>query len=335
MVAGMVCCRSGASRAAPTVDPRRSLRRVRSRAGGRVRRWPVAISIASGRPSTARQMATTSSRLRSRLKLGSIRRASCSKSATASELARRVGVVADRQRVHVHHELAGDPQQRPAGRQHLDAGRPLQDPADDRGGVDDVLEVVQDDQQRASVQRLLERLLGGVAGGDLHPEPAGHDLGDQARLAGLRQVHEADLAGGGVGVPVRHLLCQPGLADPAGPDEGDHLAQLESLQHLGDLLLAARSCPWPATAPASPDPHRPAGRSASYVGIASTSARRRRGRLARVVVELAPPDLLHEVELPQRGSRGHRRRRGPRPAGGERPRRAGRRRAPRPSGRRP
>ena len=183
MVAGIVCCRTGRSRPAAAADPRRPARRCRRSGGDRVRRWPPAISIASGRPSTDRQIASTSSTWSVQLEARVDRGRDLLEQGHRVGEAGRAGPALDGEGVYLVHPFTGDAQARPAGHEHPEAGRPPDHLAHDVRGVDDVLEVVEHDQQGLPAQRLLQHLEDVLVLSGTDAELTHRQLRNQSRVA--------------------------------------------------------------------------------------------------------------------------------------------------------
>ena len=86
--------------------------------------------------------------------------------------------------------LSVEPEGAPAGDQHLDPRGGLQQPVHERCRVEDLLEVVEHEEHGPVAQVLGEGLGRGPVAGLDETERAGHDRGDQARLAHLIESHE-------------------------------------------------------------------------------------------------------------------------------------------------
>ena len=194
----------GADRAPPTSTAKMSSSRSASWAGERIRIRAAASSIASGRPSSRRQMVSTAAAFSSVSRNdGRTSCARCSNSLTASDPAsseggRRGIALGQRQRrnrpaeltLHAEGLAAGGQQdQRRARRQQIfrQAGR----------GLREVLAVIQHQQRRMVGNVLgygLDRVLPGGIG---HAELGGDRLADDARVFDLGQRHPGRPAGKG------------------------------------------------------------------------------------------------------------------------------------------
>ena len=163
-----VCCRSGRSRPPPVRSVRRLSRRARIAFGGRSRTRDAASSMASGRPSRRRQMATTVSAFSSvSSKWLCTARARSTKRRTASEASAsssRSGPASGRELQGWDRELilAGDVERRPAGGENLDIRTVGEEVGDERRRVDDVLEVVEHQEQASRPQIGAQRRLNGA-----------------------------------------------------------------------------------------------------------------------------------------------------------------------------
>jgi hypothetical protein len=110
-----------------------------------------------------------------------------------------------------------------------------------------VLEVVQHDQQAPLGQPGTEQLAGRAAGGQGHGQGLGHRDGQQVGHAvGVVRLHpgqgdDGDPVGEPRGQPLGRGQGEPGLADPARPDQGQQPARLPLDQHghPGQVVLPA------------------------------------------------------------------------------------------------
>ena len=128
-----------------------------------------------------------------------------------------------------------DPQRRPAGDQHDQAGAGFQQPDHGVPGGQHVLEVVQHDEHPAIAQRGPQPAVQRGRVPVVHAQLPGHGIEHETRVAQRRQVGEYD--------PVRvvarhlpgHLDGQPGLADAAraGEDQQLRVAALQQPDHGG------------------------------------------------------------------------------------------------------
>ena len=142
------------------------------------------------------------------------------------------------ERLHGVLRLAAHAQRRAAGGQDGQVGHGLDDRGDVRRGVEEVLDVVQHEQQVLAAQPVDDVVgdgLRGVAGG-------GHGVGDGwEQLARFEERRELDQAYA-VGVAVAdHRRCgqgEAGLADPAGPAEGDQAAGAQQVGDAPDVVVA-------------------------------------------------------------------------------------------------
>ena len=236
----------------------------------------AASSIASGRPSSRRQISATAAALPSvRAKSGRTARARSTNSATAGEAASSAsgsagGVGGQRQRRHRVLPLGPQPQHRPAGRQ--DRHAPGSGPAARRGRG----------RRSTTCSRLsrisshavvAERARPGPPAASpsrarsaptARPTPASTSSGSVTAASGTNAVPRTEA----VTQPLAHRHRQPGLADPARPGQRHqpHVRALDQPGHLVDGLLppdqrrrAHRQRARPARAAAAPRP-RPAAR---------------------------------------------------------------------------
>ncbi len=106
-------------------------------------------------------------------------------------------------------------------------------------GAGHLLEGVQHEQDPARAQVRLDQAGHRVAG-RVHPEPAGHQGGDQPGIAGLRERNEAHPIGIVAAQRGRRRDGQPGLPDAAHPGEGEqpHLRVAQPGHDGGEFLLA-------------------------------------------------------------------------------------------------
>ncbi len=128
--------------------------------------------------------------------------------------------VRERQRRHRPHLLAVDAERLPARGEHDDAGA-LRDEAlrQPRGGVQDVLAVVEHEQQPAADEVLDDRLLDRRAVPLLHAQRDGDRVRDGAAVEERRQLGEPRAVGEPVALTARHLDREPGLPDSPDADE--------------------------------------------------------------------------------------------------------------------
>ncbi len=147
---------------------------------------------------------------------------------------RRIG---QRQGRHGHDPLGREAQRLPAGGQDRDPGAGGQQPRDERGRLQEVLEVVQHQQQVPVPQSLCQPFGDRPVAGLPHAQRGGHRRRDEARVGQRRQVHE----GGAVGDVGSDLLGdpdgQPRLTHPARAgqrDQPDAVSpeQVDGVRHL-------------------------------------------------------------------------------------------------------
>jgi hypothetical protein len=139
---------------------------------------------------------------------------------------RRVG-----QAAHLDQPLGPEPEPPPRGAEHLDLRRPGEQVGQDPGGVAELLQVVEDQQQRAGGQEVGQQLPRVPGHGQRHPEGCGqvghHQDGGLLRPRrggpGERHRHHPVPVPPLPGRP--HLHGQPRLPDPPGPDQGDEPAR--------------------------------------------------------------------------------------------------------------
>ena len=163
-------------------------------------------------------------------------------------LRRGLSILGQRQRRHVDHDLAGDPERLPAGREDPDVGTGAQQRSGEDGrGIVDVLAVVED-QQRPLVREVLGE------GGDrparrvvLEPERREHGLRDELGILDGRQLDEPDAVGVLADALPAGPQCELGLADAAGTGECQQPGRGQRALELGETLTAsheARQFDW-------------------------------------------------------------------------------------------
>ena len=130
----------------------------------------------------------------------------------------------DRQRFEGERLLAGDAEALPAGGEEADAGARGEHPRDElTGAVEHVLAVVQHDQRVAGPQ-VLDHDVEGVVVAEPCTQCVG-DGGEHGAPGGdAREVDDPAAVGPVAGVGDGELEHQPGLAHPAGADDGDEPA---------------------------------------------------------------------------------------------------------------
>jgi hypothetical protein len=145
-------------------------------------------------------------------------------------------VLGDRQWQQRVGPFAAHAERLPAGRQHRDAGRGVQDRQRELAdGLDEVLAGVQD-QQRGAVAQVGEDGVHGLAA--LEPgeaERGARGVREQPRGLQRGQLDEVHAVRVGVGQLPRGLAHETGLADPADPGDGDEPARAENLDETRDL----------------------------------------------------------------------------------------------------
>jgi hypothetical protein len=102
-----------------------------------------------------------------------------------------------------------------------------------RGGVDEVLTVVEDEEEVAVAQSPHEGLDHGPTAVVVHAQSRGHGLRHTRGLGDRCQLHPPYLPNG-----AHRLQGQAGLADPPGTDEGRQPVAFEECPHIAHLLLA-------------------------------------------------------------------------------------------------
>ncbi len=210
----------------------------------------------------------------------------------------RTGAGLDGEWLDVEHTLAGDAQTSPARDQDPKVVRPLDHLGHQAGGIRDVLEVVEHEEQRLPAQGFLEHRHDVLTRPGADAELAHHELGDQTGLAHLGQVHEAPSLGSLLGPPLGHLGRQPGLADTADAQQCHDLMVGEHGEDASDVAFPSdrrRRRPGEPGPPASERPVviRVEGRHGLDLG-----AKGLRG-LARPGAQLLPPGPLHGLEMSQ------------------------------------
>ena len=129
----------------------------------------------------------------------------------------------------LHREAQGGP----AGGEDRQAGAGGEEIGQQWGGIAELFEVVEDEQQAAMAEAIGQDRLDWSVGGDGDPEGEGDGAGDRGGVAGQCQVDPPDavaepgrfgVAAGGVGLGRQrvegHLQGQAGLADAAGTGQG-------------------------------------------------------------------------------------------------------------------
>jgi hypothetical protein len=152
-----------------------------------------------------------------------------------------IGVgLGDRQRRHLVHGLLRQPQRLAAGGQHLDRRTRGEQPLDERGdGVQHVLAVVEQEQQRAGRQQLQDRLLHRTSLLGLHAELGGDGGNDAGLGAHRRQLHHGQGQARAVRDPAGGPTGQLRLADATRPDQGDQAASSAEVLDERHVAVAA------------------------------------------------------------------------------------------------
>ena len=135
--------------------------------------------------------------------------------------------------------LARDPQRRAAGDDQLELGGRSEELADERCGVDHLLEVVEDEQDPPAGDPLRQLFA------DRHPalldeaEDRRDRRADQGRLTNRLEGHEVDAVGERLGDARRELQRQAGLARAARSGQGQQARLGQPGGRVGQLVLAA------------------------------------------------------------------------------------------------
>ena len=203
---------------------------------GRVLARSAASSMASGSPSTSRQMAATAGPSSSSEKSALTRRARSANSSAAGPSPSPVTSRTHSTPVPTRRlEVASSVSPRGAGQQVGEQG----------GGAGQVLEVVQHHQQAPLGQPGLEQVADRAAGVQRHRQGLGHGRGQQVgHLLGVvrldpGQGHHGGAAGEPGSQPLGRGQSEPGLADPTRPDQRQQPAglPLDQRDHPGQVGL--------------------------------------------------------------------------------------------------
>ena len=118
-----------------------------------------------------------------------------------------------------------------------------------RGGIDDLLEVVEHDQHAPARQRVRDALFERGFAVVADAEGVRDRRHEQSRLEHALEQHEVDAVGEEVLARARRLDREPALADAAGPDQADDpaLAAREQVAHARRGRPRGRSSPCRAT----------------------------------------------------------------------------------------
>ena len=127
---------------------------------------------------------------------------------------------------------------RPAGREHRQLRRGREQLRDDRRGVEEVLEVVQDQQQVALAHEPRQRLGDRLPGRRAQVECLRDRGRDELAVADRRERHEAGAVGEPLLQPAGDLEREPRLARPAGAGEREQ-ARARPMEQLAQVLELA------------------------------------------------------------------------------------------------
>ncbi len=183
----------------------------------------AASSIASGRPSSPMQISATAGALAAvSANSGSTAWARATNSATAALAASASGATAalsvrQLQRRDRHLVLAADPQRVAARHEHLQPAGRRQQRGHRSGGVGDLLEVVEHEQQVLVAKVVPEGLDDRFARAVVHLQDVGDRLRDELGIGHRRELDEVHAAGEEVALQRRELDREPGLPGAPGP----------------------------------------------------------------------------------------------------------------------
>ena len=222
MASRIVCCRAGRSRAPPVSSGRRRSSRASSAAGGRTLTRAAASSIASGSPSSRRQIAATAGAFSGvRAKSGRTACARSTNSRTAADAATSSTAVARPSSASASGGTACSRSPETRSRTRLvtstfSPGQAAEQVGHERRRLDHLLEVVQHQQGALVAQERrqppVERLVAGLA----HAEGLGDGGGDQVGVGDRGEGDEPDAVRERVGNRRGDLEGEAGLADAAG-----------------------------------------------------------------------------------------------------------------------
>ncbi len=138
------------------------------------------------------------------------------------------------------HTLARDPQQGAAGDEDREARAGEEQVVQEGGGVEDLLEVVDDQEQARVAQRGFERL--DRRAGSRFDHADGLSEGGRHRLGrhGCGDRRPGDLIVERRGARDRYVQGEPGFANPARADQGDEAGMVlrQQLRHGGDVAVS-------------------------------------------------------------------------------------------------
>ena len=150
----------------------------------------------------------------------------------------RVVAVWDLERGHLYLLLGSDPQRGPRGDEHAQSWGCVQQRGHPVGGIKHLLEVVEHQQDLASLEVVLQ-LLRGVAGAlGRHPEHPKDGACDQFGIGHRVERHEEDAIWEHASQPVGGGDGNARLPGPSGAGERDHSGVLQERHHLCDLLAS-------------------------------------------------------------------------------------------------
>ena len=135
--------------------------------------------------------------------------------------------------------LAGQMQNGPARDEQLQLGRRREQPAEQRRGLRQLLEVVEDEHRWLAAQVVGERFLDGPPA-RADAERVGDRRGDQSGVEEMREIDENCAAPLVRRQSTGHLRREPRLPDPAGPGQRQQARApgLQQVRRLGQLPLA-------------------------------------------------------------------------------------------------
>ena len=282
-----VRCRAGTSRAPLPGSGSRAARRSRIADSGRSDTRAAASSMPSGSPSTSAQTLVDDRAVRARVPAGPD-----GPRPLDEEPSRGRVLAADAERRHRHLVLAGHAQRGAARDDEARSGRDSDDLGDARGGVDDVLEVVQDEQHRALGKERRQRLDRGSRCAVEQADRPGDQRLDVGRVLDRRERHEPRPVGvlgldraGRLGGDAR-------LADAARAGDGHEPGVVEQRPERLDLVVAPDEGRQPRLEVAD---RRPAGADRRKLG--------RQPRDVELVQPLGPGHVLEDVQAEVAGGR--------------------------------
>jgi hypothetical protein len=151
------------------------------------------------------------------------------------------GRVGEGQRRHGDDPLHGEAQRLAAGDQRPQPGTGRQQARDQRRRLDDLLEVVQDQEQRLVAQGCGQPLDDRAVPDLPHAQRLSNDRRDEGGIGQRRQVDEGDAISELTGKAHGNLEREAGLADPARTGQGDerHVVAPQQRAQLGQLACPA------------------------------------------------------------------------------------------------